>query len=59
MNAQLIELVRAKFSARLQAKTGWGRVEAMQAFDTAVSEAAIELLDQQPDTTQEKRPWNC
>lgn len=45
MNKKLIELIREKFKARLQAKTGWGRVDVMSEYDQAVTEAMLELLD--------------
>lgn len=45
MNKELIDLIRAKFNAKLQTKTGWGRNDVMVAYDQAVSEATLEMLD--------------
>lgn len=45
MNKRLVELIRKKFAERMQAKTGWGRVEVMQEFELALGDALIELLD--------------
>lgn len=44
MNKQFIDLVRAKFEAALQEKTGWGRNEIINLYDRCVSEAAMELM---------------
>ena len=40
---QLIDAIRLRFAEALQAKTGWGRVEAMAAFERAVSGALGEV----------------
>jgi len=45
MNKKLIEAVRRHFTQRLQAKTGWGRVELLQEFEAAVNDALLELLE--------------
>lgn len=45
MNKKLLELVRAKFQAKLAEKTGWGRNDVIAAYDPAVTEALIELMD--------------
>jgi hypothetical protein len=47
MNKKLLDLVRAKFAAKLATKTGWGRNDVLTAYDQAVSEAVLELLDAQ------------
>lgn len=36
-----LELLRGEFEKQLQAKTGWGRNEIMQAFDRASAIAAL------------------
>lgn len=46
MNQKLLDLIRKKFMDRLQAKTGWGRIDVLVEYDRAVSEAVIELLDE-------------
>lgn len=53
MNKKLVELIRQKFEARLQAKTGWGRNDVMAEYDKAVSEASLELLDQSTNQNKE------
>lgn len=52
MNKKLMELIRAKFKARLEAKTGWGRNDVMAEYDLAVNEALLELLDSNTDKQQ-------
>lgn len=47
MNKQLLDLIKEKFQARLQAKTGWGRNDIMVEYQSAVNDALIELMDQQ------------
>lgn len=46
MNQKLLDLIRKKFHERLQAKTGWGRIDVLVEYDRAVSEALAELLDE-------------
>lgn len=46
MNKKLLELIREKFQARLSTKTGWGRNDVIAAYDQAVSEALVEIVDQ-------------
>ena len=46
MNKQLLDAIKAKFEARLQAKTGWGRNEIMQTYSECVNEALAEMLDE-------------
>jgi hypothetical protein len=45
MNKKLLELIKAKFEARLQAKTGWGRNEILAAYNDCVTEALMEMLE--------------
>ena len=45
MNKELIDLIRIKFHEKLQLRTGWGRNDVMVAYDQAVSEATLEMLD--------------
>lgn len=45
MNKKLLQRIDDLFSAKLQAKTGWGRNDVLQAYREAVSEALMELLD--------------
>lgn len=47
MNKKLLAKVREKFEQALKAKTGWGRVELLAAYDQAVTEAVLELLDEE------------
>ncbi len=49
MNKKLIAALRREFVQRLQAKTGWGRNEVLNAFDEAVGSAALALLDEAGD----------
>lgn len=44
MSKKLLERIRVLFTAKLAAKTGWGRVEILAAYDAAVTEAILELL---------------
>lgn len=46
MNKKLLEAVKAKFEARLQEKTGWGRNEIMRVYNECVTEALMEALTQ-------------
>lgn len=55
MNKKLVDLIRQKFEARLQAKTGWGRNDVMVEYDKAVAEALLEMLDQ----SETKVPNDC
>jgi len=41
---QLLEAIKAKFEARLQEKTGWGRNEVILAYNDCVTEALMEQL---------------
>lgn len=45
MNQQLIALLTEKFTKKLQAKTGWGRNEILMLHQEVVTEAALEILD--------------
>lgn len=47
MNKQLLDLIKAKFQAKLAEKTGWGRNDVMTAYNESVTEACLEILDQQ------------
>lgn len=46
MNKKLLDLIRSKFEARLQAKTGWGRNEILALYNDCVGEALAEILDE-------------
>ncbi len=48
MNKKLLQLIEEKFQERLQAKTGWGRIDVMSEYKSAVNDALAELLDAQP-----------
>lgn len=45
MNTELIKLIEEIFTAKLQAKTGWGRNEILAAYKESVAEAALKILD--------------
>jgi hypothetical protein len=45
MNKKLLERIEALFTAKLQAKTGWGRNDVLAAYKDAVREALMELVD--------------
>jgi hypothetical protein len=45
MNKKLLALIKEKFTAGLQAKTGWGRNEILDLYQRCVAEAALEVLD--------------
>ena len=45
MNKKILKRIEEIFAEKLQAKTGWGRNEIMQAYREAVNEALMELLD--------------
>lgn len=47
MNKKLLDLIKAKFQARLQEKTGWGRNDVISVYEQCVAEACLEILDQQ------------
>lgn len=44
MNKQLLQRIEELFTAKLQAKTGWGRNEVLAAYRDAVREALMEAL---------------
>ena len=44
MNKELLAKIKAKFEARLQEKTGWGRNEIMAIYNDCVTEALLEML---------------
>lgn len=46
MNRRLIELIRQFFFLKIGTKTGWGKNEIEKAFNEAVAEATITLLDE-------------
>ena len=46
MNSKLLLKIREIFHAKLQAKTGWGRNEIMDLYNTSVNEALLELMDE-------------
>lgn len=41
----LIQLIREKYKARLNIKYAWGHVDALAAFDLAVTEAILEYVN--------------
>ena len=45
MNKKLLHRVEEIFTAKLQAKTGWGRNEILALYKEAVTEAVLEMLD--------------
>lgn len=45
MDKKLIDLIREKFKERLQAKTGWGRLDILSEYDRAVTDALLELRE--------------
>lgn len=45
MNKKLLARIREFYVAKLSEKTGWGRNDLLAAYDAAVSEALMELLD--------------
>lgn len=46
MNRKLLNRIRENFQEALQTKTGWGRNEILVAFDQAVAQACLEMLDE-------------
>ena len=46
MNKKLVELIKEEFEKIIARKTGWGKNEIMRAFDMAVGNAALHLLDE-------------
>ena len=46
MNTRLVDLIREKFEKTISQKTGWGKNEIMRAFNQAVSEATLHILDE-------------
>lgn len=44
MNKELLAKIKAKFEARLQEKTGWGRNEIMIVYNDCITEALLEML---------------
>jgi hypothetical protein len=51
MNKHFTRLLREKFLAGLEAKTGWGKNDVANLFEYCLAEAAIECLDAQIVTT--------
>ena len=45
MNKKILKRIEEIFAEKLQAKTGWGRNEIMQAYRESINEALMELLD--------------
>jgi hypothetical protein len=45
MNKKLLDRIRVLFQEKLATKTGWGRNDVLTAYDQAVNEAVLELLD--------------
>lgn len=45
MTKKLLARIEILFTAKLQAKTGWGRNEIMAAYKESVNEALMELMD--------------
>lgn len=48
MNRKLLARIKELFAAKLATKTGWGRNDVMSAYEEAVNEAIMELLDTPP-----------
>ncbi len=46
MNKKLLKRIKELFVQKLNAKTGWGRVEILALYDEAVNEAVLEMLDE-------------
>jgi len=44
MNKELIKRIEQIFAQKLQAKTGWGRNEVMEAYRSTVNEAILEFI---------------
>lgn len=41
-----VTLLRNSFFQRLQRKTGWGRIEVMQEFESSIGEASLKMLEE-------------
>lgn len=48
MNKTLLDRIKELFKQKLQAKTGWGRNEILAAYDEAVTEAVLQMLEERP-----------
>jgi hypothetical protein len=46
MNKKLLALIKEKFEKKISLKTGWGKNEIMLAYNNAVTEAVLEVLDE-------------
>ncbi len=46
MNKRLVELIKEEFNALLEAQTNWGRNQVKAAYDQAVANATLRLLDE-------------
>ena len=45
MNKKLLKRIEELFTAKLRAKTGWGRNDVMTIYKEAVNEAILELIE--------------
>ncbi len=45
MNKELLAKIKARFEARLQEKTGWGRNEIMVIYNECVTEVLLEMME--------------
>lgn len=52
MNKKLLDRIRELFQAKLATKTGWGRNDVLTAYDQAMNEALLELIDAVAPNTQ-------
>lgn len=52
-----VRLLREKFTAGLQAKTGWGRSEVQRLFDGCVADAAVEVAAREERDRQDTDEW--
>jgi hypothetical protein len=46
-NKELLDLIRDKFYARLERKTGWGKEELKLEYEKAITEALTDILNKQ------------
>jgi hypothetical protein len=47
MNQRFVQILREKFEQGLQAKTGWGRNEVLSLFESCLTNAALQLYDEE------------
>ena len=46
-NKKFMEKIRTQFELNLSTKTGWGKNAALKQLDLAISEVAMEILEEQ------------